>query len=142
MAMRANCASTPIFRIVAAVCAATALTAACGCASMTFTSLRQSRFINMDGETVQVDYGKEKRTETLPNGLVCTYDGKVRVELPNGKRIVLYQTITPVGVSYITSDKHYEFTEMGPYCRIGKDGKIIFEGVFCRKDSDRPNGGN
>lgn len=107
---------------------------------MSFNAIRQSRFIDMDGQLVHVEYGKEKRTETLPNGLVCTYEGKVRIQLPSGKRLVLYQTLTPVGVCYATADKRYEFIEMGPYCRITQNGKTIFEGVFCRKDLDRPNG--
>jgi uncharacterized OsmC-like protein len=110
-----------------------ALAGLCGCATLTFKSTRQSRFINMDGEIVHVDYGKEKRTETMPNGLVCTYDGKVRLQLPDGKRVVLYQALTASGVRYVSQDKHYVFIEKGPYCMIYRDNKPFFEGVFCRK---------
>jgi len=87
----------------------------------------------MDGQIVHADYGKEKRNETLPNGLVCTFEGKVRLRLPEGKRIVLYQAISTSGVRYVSANKQYEFTEMGPYCIVSHNGKQIFEGFFCRK---------
>ena len=110
-----------------------ALAGLCGCATLTFKSTRSTRFINMDGQIVCVDYGKEKRTETLPNGLVCTFEGKVRLQLPEGKRIVLYHTMSTSGVRYASADKRYAFIEMGPYCIVSQKGKPIFEGFFCRK---------
>ena len=115
------------------VLAAVALAGLCGCASLIFKSTRQARFIDMDGKVVQVDYGKEKRIETMPNGLVCTFDGKVRLKLPEGKRIVLYQAMSTSGVRYNSANKQYEFIEMGPYCTISHNGKMIFEGFYCRK---------
>ena len=69
-----------------------------GCASWTFTPTRESRFINVDAEQLWVEYGREKRTETLPSGLVCTYEGKVRLTLPDGSRRVLYQTLATSGI--------------------------------------------
>lgn len=111
--------------------AALALTL-CGCASLHFTALRKSRFIDMDADILHVDYGKEKRTETFPNGLTYTFHDKVRLHLPEGKTIVLYETIGTVGLRYVSSDKHYEFLESGPYCILHRDGKTIFEGVFCK----------
>ncbi|MDR2849940.1 MAG: MliC family protein [Verrucomicrobiota bacterium] len=115
------------FRFTAAliVCAGLA-----GCASMTFKPLRESRFVNVDAERLHVEYGREKRTETLPNGLVCTYEGKVRLLLPDGKRIVLYQTIATSGIRYQSSDKHYEFIEKAPYCIVRHDGAVLFEGIY------------
>ena len=71
----------------------------CGCATMTFKTIRERRFITMDAEILHVSYCEEKRTETLPNGLVCTFDRKVLLRLPDGKRVVLYQTISASGVS-------------------------------------------
>ena len=105
----------------------------CGCATLTFKSTRTTRFIDMDGQIVCVDYGKEKRTEILPTGLVCTFEGKVRLQLPDGKRIVLYQAMSKSGVRYASANKLYEFVEMGPYCIVSHEGKPIFEGFFCRK---------
>ncbi len=116
--------------MLAAACAVAGL---CGCAAMCFKPIRESQFINMDAERVQVEYGEEKRTETMPNGLVCTFDGKVRVVLPDGKRIVLYQAFTAAGVRYVSEDKRYEFYEKGPYCIVRHRGATIFEGVFCHK---------
>jgi len=103
-----------------------------GCASYHFKSIRESHFIDMDAEVLSVQYGKEKRTETLPNGIVCTFNDKVRLHLPNGKSVVLYQAITTTGVRYVSANKRYEFHEKGPYCIVKHEGKTIFEGVFCR----------
>ena len=113
--------------------AAASLALCCGCATLFFKPLRHSTFIDTDGQRLHVDYGREKRTETLANGLVCTFDGKVRMQLPEGKRVVLYQTMTVSGVRYHSSDEHYEFREMGPCCIVTKDSAIIFEGVYCGK---------
>ena len=110
-----------------------ALVGLCGCATLTFKATRSTRFIDMDGVIVQVDYGKEKRTETLPTGLVCTFEGKVRLTFQEGRRIVLYQVLSTSGVRYASADKQYEFVEMGPYCIVSHQGKTIFEGFFCRK---------
>lgn len=87
----------------------------------------------MDSEVLHVDYGEEKRTETLPNGLVCTFDGKVRLQLPGGKRIVLYQALSTSGVRYVSKDRQFEFIEKGPYCLLRLNEKTFFEGVYCRK---------
>ena len=103
-----------------------------GCAAWTFTPLRESRFINVDAEVLRVEYGSEKRTETLSNGLVCTYEGKVRVHLSDGNRIVLYQTLTPFGIRYLSADKQYEFIEKAPFCMLRHKGVLLFEGTYCR----------
>jgi len=116
------------FRVAAA---AVFLAGLSGCAS--FTATRQTRYVDMDGQIVHVEYGKEKRTETLPNGLVCTFEGKLRVKLPDGKRIVLYQSLSTAGNRYVSANKRYEFSELGPYCIIQLDGKRIFQGFYCRK---------
>jgi hypothetical protein len=104
-----------------------------GCATWTFTQLRESHFVNVDAERLHVEYGREKRTETLANGIVCTYEGKVRLTLPDGKRIVLYQTLTTSGIRYHSSDKQYEFIEKAPYCVLRHQGRVIFEGIFRRQ---------
>lgn len=109
------------------------LSALVGCASFRFESYRESHFIDMDGQRLFVEYGKEKRTETLPNGLVCTFDLKVRVAMDDGKKIVLYQALATTGVRYLSEDKRYEFVEKGPYCIMRRDGRPFYEGVLCRK---------
>jgi membrane-bound inhibitor of C-type lysozyme len=113
--------------------AGVALAAAAGCATLTFKAKRETRFVNMDGEFLNVSYGEEKRTETLANGLVCTYDSKVLLRLPDGKKLVLYQAISGTGMRYLSADKHVEFREKGPYCLVARNGRTIFEGVHCRK---------
>jgi hypothetical protein len=117
-------------RMLAALSVVTGL---CGCATVLFESTREARFIDMDGNILHVDYGKEKRSETLPNGIVCTFDMKVRIKLPEGKRLVLYQIMSTSGVRYASADKAYELIEKGPYCLVYHKGQMIFEGVFCRK---------
>jgi hypothetical protein len=86
----------------------------------------------MDSEIVHVTYSEEKRTETLPNGIVCTFEGKVRLLLPSGKAVTLYQSMTASGVRYVSKNKEYEFIEKGPCCRLFYKGAEIFEGVYCR----------
>ena len=103
-----------------------------GCATHRFTPLRESRFFNMDAELLHVEYGQEKRTETLPNGLVCTYEGKVRLTLPDETRVVLYQTIATSGIRYLSKDKRYEFIEKAPYCMVRREDVTIFEGIYRR----------
>jgi len=110
-----------------------AVVSLCGCLSAGFKPIRKSRFIDMDAEILVAEYGKEKRTETLPNGLVCTFDGKVRLHLPDEKTVTLYQALATSGVRYVSKDKRYEFHEKGPYCILSHDGVTIFEGVYCRK---------
>ena len=103
-----------------------------GCATHRFTPLRESRFFNMDAEILLVEYGQEKRTETLPNGLVCTYEGKVRLTLPDETCVVLYQTIATSGIRYLSKDKRHEFVEKAPYCVLRHDGAKVFEGIYRR----------
>ncbi len=101
---------------------------------MRFESTRKAHFINMDAEILYVEYGQEKRTEILPNGLACTFDGKVRIRLGKaGKHHVLYQAISASGVRYLSKDKQFEFFEKGPYCLLNEKGRLIFEGVYCRE---------
>lgn len=104
-----------------------------GCAAWTFTPNRESRFINVDAEQLRVEYGREKRTETLDNGIVCTYEGKVRLTLPDGSRQVLYQTLAMSGIRYHSADKQVEFVEKAPYCILRHQGRVIFEGIYCRQ---------
>ncbi|MEI7900002.1 MAG: MliC family protein [bacterium] len=103
-----------------------------GCYTSKSGKIRESRFINMDAEMIHVTYSEEKRTETLPNGLVCTFDGKIRLRLASGKTITLYQAMTASGVRYVSKNKRYEFIEKGPCCRLFYKGTEIFEGVYCR----------
>jgi len=115
------------------VCAALAVCVfVAGCAAWRFTTLRESRFINVDAEILHVEYGRETRTETLANGLACTYEGKVRIRLADGRRVVLYQTLAPSGIRYLSADKHYEFIEKAPHCILMRDGVPLFEGIYYR----------
>jgi hypothetical protein len=118
-----------LFRLSAALAVCAALP---GCTSWTFTPLRESRFTNIDAEVLLVEYGREKRTETLPNGLVCTYEGKVRLHLPDDSSVILYQALTPQGIRYLSADKRYEFIERAPYCALRHNGVLIFDGIYRR----------
>ncbi len=104
-----------------------------GCASWHFKPVRSQTFVNVDAQRLLVEYGREKRTETLPDGLVCTYEGKVRLQLQDGRRVVLYQTLATVGNRYLSADKHYEFIEKVPYCLVRHQGRLIYEGIYTRR---------
>lgn len=103
-----------------------------GCATMFFHPLRAARFIDMDARVVRVEYGEEPHEEELPNGGTLSFKGKVRLTLPGGGRVVLYQTLTPMGNLYRSKKKDYSFLESGPRCWLSHDGVLIFEGVYCR----------
>jgi membrane-bound inhibitor of C-type lysozyme len=103
-----------------------------GCYTSQGGKTRESRFINMDAEMIHVTYSEEKRTEMLSNGLVCTFEGKVKLVLHNGKSVTLYQAMTASGMRYVSKNKQYEFVEKGPCCKLFYKGAEIFDGVFCR----------
>ncbi len=105
----------------------------CGCATGKAKPPRKTCFIDMDSNVLHVTYSEQKRTEKLPNGLVCTLTGKVRLKLPSGKNIVLYQSLSTSGMRYLSKNKQYEFREKGLYCFLLKDSQVIFEGVYCRE---------
>jgi len=108
------------------------LLACCGCATLLFEATREAKYVNMDSEVVHVEYGEEKHTEELPNGGSLVFDKKVRLRLPDGKRVILYQTVSPSGVLYASKDKKYLFFERGPCCMLIHDRATVFEGVYCR----------
>jgi hypothetical protein len=118
-----------LLRLAAAALLCTSLV---GCAAWRFTPVRESRFVNVDAQMLRVEYGREKRTETLPNGLVCAYDGKVRLNLPDGTGVVLYQTLATSGIRYLSSNKQYEYIERIPCCLVLHKGELVFDGIFCR----------
>lgn len=116
--------------------AITALAALCGCASWRFKPTRESRFISFDGDIIRVQYGEERRSVTMPNGAVHTFDGKIHVTLPDGKTATLYQTFSASGVRYESTNKRYVFFEKALQCMIidnrvaeGSD-PIIFRGTI------------
>jgi len=102
----------------------------CGCSGLRFKTDRKSRFTDVDANMIQVEYGKEKRTETLANGAELTFDNKVRVTLYNGKKIILYQTLARSGVRYQSADKRFIFYEKGQFCQLLENGIIIYQGMF------------
>lgn len=103
---------------------------AAGCFSYGYKTERKSQFTDINNNSVFVEYAKEKRTEKLPNGAELTFNRKVRVTLPDGERKILFQTISSSGVRYHTPDDQYIFIERGPWCRIIKEGVVVYQGVF------------
>jgi len=102
----------------------------CGCAGLRFKTERKSRFTDIDANMIQVEYGKEKRTETLSNGAELTFDNKVRVTLENGKKFILYQTLARSGVRYQSANKRFIFYEKGQFCQFLEKGVVIYKGMF------------
>ena len=87
----------------------------------------------MDGMVLRVAYGEEKHTETMPNGMTFIFDNKIRLTMPDGHHVVLYQTLAASGILYVSANKSYAFHEKGPYVILLKHSTRIFEGVFCRQ---------
>ncbi len=106
-----------------------------GCASLCFKTERKSGFTDVNNTVLLVEYGTEERAETLPNGAVLKFNRKVRITLPDGKRIVLYQTLSPSGVRYRSANSEYIFIEQGPWCKLIEDGAIVYQGVFSKNFS-------
>ncbi len=102
-----------------------------GCATFLFKPLREARFIDMNGKVIHVEYGKEKRTTTMANGLVCTFEDKVRVTFPNGDRDVLYQTLSASGLRYTSENGKILLIEKGLSCALVRKGQVVFEGIRC-----------
>lgn len=101
-----------------------------GCLSFGFKAQRKSEFTDIDNNSIFVEYGTEERSEVLPNGASLNFKRKVRITLPDGKRVILYQTISTSGVRYHTPDNKYMFIERGPWCQFIKDGAIVYKGMF------------
>lgn len=101
-----------------------------GCTS--FQSYRTAQFVDMDARKIRVEYGEEVHEDVLPDGRRFSFKGKVRIALPDGKRIYLYQGMTETGNLYHNRDKDYHFLEKGPYCLLSHGGKVIFEGYYFR----------
>ena len=101
-----------------------------GCLSFGFKTERKSLFSDVNNNRVFVEYATEKHTETLPNGAELSFDKKIRLTLPDGKRVVLYQTISASGVRYHTLDNEYIFIERGPWCKIIRNRSTLYQGVF------------
>ena len=115
-----------------------------GCATWTFTPIRTSRFVSENGDYLYVDYGREEQGEheskyVAPNGLELPFRTKlkVRVTVPDGRRFVAWQVMSPRGVLYKTDDGRWEYYQEGTGCVVGErsgDGEgydLRFQGVLC-----------
>ena len=110
-----------------------------GCSSFVFKAERKSQFIDINANTLLVEYGTEKHSETLPNGAEISFDHKVRITLYNGKKITLYQTLTTQGVRYKTPDKKFTFVEKGTYCQVFEGNHLIYQGIFSKNLTKKKN---
>lgn len=114
-----------------------------GCATWTFTVLRTQKFVDDNNNYVLVDYGRDEKghesTFRISNGARIPFRSKlkVRVELPNGKRFVAYQRMSPSGNLYVTDDEQWEYFEEGVACVVAelapdRTGYLRrFQGVLC-----------
>lgn len=114
-----------------------------GCATWTFEPTLTTRFVNDYNEYTTVDYGKDKSPHvtmfTGPKGDLLPFKSslKVRVEMPDGTRFVAYQTMSELGVLYVTTNGRWEFFEQGIGCIVAERAKdktgyeTRFEGVLC-----------
>lgn len=110
-----------------------------GCAYFSFDAYRVARFVDMDAKIITVEYGEEEHDDVLEDGRKFSFKGKIRITLPDGDRVYLYQGMTQVGMLYHSKKKYdYHYFEKGPYCILSHDGKIIFEGYYCK---DQPKQG-
>jgi uncharacterized protein YceK len=106
-----------------------------GCASVFFRTERKSGFTDANNTAITVEYGTEEREERLSGGAVLKFNRKVRITLPDGRRVILYQTLSPSGVRYRSADSEYIFIEQGPWCKLIRGGVIVYQGVFSRNFS-------
>jgi hypothetical protein len=106
-----------------------ALALLCGCKS--FEPKSHASFIDMDNNRVIIEYGQEPHKDIQPDGRVLTFNGKIRLTLPDGSHVYLLQNMSPIGVLYRSKSKDYNLFERGPYCVISHNGEKIFEGVYC-----------
>ncbi len=116
-----------LFLAIAVLCFA-------GCKS--FNVKRTARFIDMDAQTITVEYGEDPNREHSGNGSAFDLNGKIRMRLPSGKKVYLYQTMVQTGILYRSKDLSYSYYEKGVCCALSHDGKLIFEGVYCRDDKN------
>lgn len=117
-----------------------------GCAS--FTPTHTNVFLNEEGFVVGVENGTRSKDHVFK--VVSPGNGKevefasslmVRVTLPDGDRIVCYQTLNdkfPIGTMYMTDDKEWIYITNGLMCRIyemtadRRDYLLVFEGNLAK----------
>ena len=70
-----------------------------------------------------------------PAGEIVSGNEGYELALPDGKRVFLYQGLTPTGLPYHSTKRDYSYFEKVPTCWLSHDGELIFEGVYCH---DKP----
>lgn len=110
------------------ICCLVALAMLCGCNS--FVPTNTMGFIDLDANTVKVEYGEIPHKQTQADGRELAFSGAVRLTLADGKQVMLYQDMSPIGVLYHSRGKDYIMFERGPYCVISHNGEKIFEGLY------------
>lgn len=111
-----------------------------GCASFSFEPYRVAKFVDMDARIIQVEYGKEKHDDVLEDGKKFSFEGKIRITLPDGDKIYLYQGMTQIGMLYHSKkSEDYHYLEKGPCCILSHNGEVIFTGYYYRNQSNQLN---
>lgn len=106
------------------------LTLLTACSS--FKATRSAQFIDMDANRIRVEYGEELHDDILEDGRKFSFKGKIRLTLPDGDKVYLYQGMTQIGNLYHSEGKSYSYLEKGPWCALSHNGKLIFEGYYCQ----------
>ncbi len=122
------------------------LTAALFTGCTTFRPAQKDAFIDDDGNILVVEYGEASKPYTYTmvspmNGVEveCTDRKMVRLDLPDGKRLVCYicQNAFRQGTMYQTRDKKWKYLTIGLACRLFRydpaknDYLLVYEGNIC-----------
>ncbi len=120
-----------------------------GCTS--FDVLATRRYVDEDSNYVLVEEGRDEEyheflTE-MPNGRVVPdkTKSKIRLTLPDGRRFVMYQRLSPYGNLFKTDDETWEFLVQGMECIICRRPKgerqylLSYRGTLCATERNPLN---
>ena len=123
--------------------ASAALALAAGCAS--FTTTQESMFMNEDGETLAVEYGRSDRARNMPfvspvTGETMDFSSKlcVRVETPHDGGFTAWQcmNVLRTGTMYKSTNGKWMYHANGITCSVFRfvpekdDYLLVFQGVI------------
>ena len=129
--------------------AALLVVAGAGCTS--FDVLGTRRYVDENNNYVTVEEGRDEEYHefmtTLPNGKVVPDKTKfkIRLTLPDGRRYIMYQRLSPFGNLFKTDDEEWEYLVQGMECIIcrrpnpGEKYLLSYRGTLCATERNPLN---
>ena len=120
-----------------------------GCAS--FEAVNTRRYVDEHNNYVFVEEGRDEEfhefVTELPTGkpVPDKTKSKVRVTLPDGRRYVMYQRLSPYGNLFKTDDEEWEYLVQGLECVICRRPKgekrylLSYRGTLCATERNPLN---